>query len=81
MHPKSKLMGSDQGSSCIRVICVILNLNTTFMIADFLKKIFGDKSTRDQKQYQPFVDQIIAFEKIYRDWETDRKSTRLNSSH
>ena len=52
----------NRGRYGIRVICVILNLNTTFMIADFLKKIFGDKSTRDQKQYQPFVDQIIAFE-------------------
>ena len=23
----------------------------------------------------------MAFDKVYRDWETDRKSTRLNSSH
>ena len=26
------------------------------MIGDLLKKIFGDKSTRDQKIYKPFVD-------------------------
>ena len=32
------------------------------MIAELLKKILGDKSTRDQKQYQPLVDQIKAFE-------------------
>lgn len=32
------------------------------MIADLLKKILGDKSTRDQKQYQPLVDQIKAFD-------------------
>ena len=39
-------------------------------------------------QYKPGlnVDRIIAFGHalvlaIYRDWETDRKSTRLNSSH
>ena len=24
---------------------------------------------------------IVAFKRRYRDWETDRKSTRLNSSH
>jgi preprotein translocase subunit SecA len=27
------------------------------MIADLLKKLFGDKSTKDQKLYQPFVDE------------------------
>ncbi|MFM7387229.1 MAG: hypothetical protein ACKO5L_03630, partial [Bacteroidota bacterium] len=32
------------------------------MITDILKKIFGDKSTRDQKLYQPFVDQVLAAE-------------------
>ena len=31
------------------------------MIGDLLKKIFGDKSTKDQKRYQPFVDQTTAF--------------------
>ncbi len=31
------------------------------MISDILKKIFGDKSTKDQKRYQPFVDQTTAF--------------------
>ncbi|MFM7596752.1 MAG: preprotein translocase subunit SecA, partial [Flavobacteriales bacterium] len=31
------------------------------MIADILKKIFGDKSTKDQKRYQPFVDKTTAF--------------------
>ncbi|MBM3165623.1 MAG: preprotein translocase subunit SecA, partial [Bacteroidetes bacterium] len=32
------------------------------MITDILKKIFGDKSTKDQKQYQPYVDQVLAAE-------------------
>ena len=27
------------------------------------------------------VELVMAFEEEYRDWETDRKSTRLNSSH
>jgi len=31
------------------------------MIGDILKKIFGDKSTKDQKRYQPFVDKTTAF--------------------
>ena len=26
-------------------------------------------------------DEMLIIESIYRDWETDRKSTRLNSSH
>ena len=36
---------------------------TTFyiMIGDILKKIFGDKSTKDQKRYQPFVDKTNTF--------------------
>jgi preprotein translocase subunit SecA len=38
-------------------------LPTTFyiMIGDILKKIFGDKSTKDQKRYQPFVDKTNTF--------------------
>ena len=32
------------------------------------------------KQVEDYVGKDIA-EKMYRDWETDRKSTRLNSSH
>ena len=31
------------------------------MIGDILKKIFGDKSTKDQKRYQPFVDKTSSF--------------------
>jgi len=31
------------------------------MIGDILKKIFGDKSTKDQKRYQPFVDKTNTF--------------------
>lgn len=31
------------------------------MIGDILKKIFGDKSTKDQKRYQPFVDKTNSF--------------------
>ena len=37
----------------------------------------GVKNTKD---YKPIVDWVEAFI-AYRDWETDRKSTRLNSSH
>jgi preprotein translocase subunit SecA len=29
------------------------------MIGDLLKKIFGDKSTKDQKLYQPYVNETI----------------------
>ena len=38
---------------------------------EFLSSIFGNKSTRDMKEIQPWVEKIKA----------DRKSTRLNSSH
>lgn len=31
------------------------------MIAQLLKKIFGDKSTQDRKEYQPIIDQTHAF--------------------
>ncbi|GAA0874275.1 preprotein translocase subunit SecA [Wandonia haliotis] len=31
------------------------------MIAGILKKIFGDKSAKDQKEYQPYIDQINTF--------------------
>ena len=27
------------------------------------------------------IDDLIKYHRCYRDWETDRKSTRLNSSH
>ena len=36
-------------------------------------------------EVQSFIEQVekvgIELSKLYRDWETDRKSTRLNSSH
>ena len=32
------------------------------MIADLFKKIFGDKSVKDQKYYQPAIDKVHAFE-------------------
>lgn len=32
------------------------------MIQDILKKLFGDKSLKDQKAYQPYIDQCRAFE-------------------
>jgi preprotein translocase subunit SecA len=38
------------------------NRNIDEMITEILKKIFGDKSTRDQKLYQPYVDQVLAAE-------------------
>ena len=31
--------------------------------------------------YDHEIDKIMNFVHLYRDWETDRKSTRLNSSH
>ena len=35
------------------------------MIGGILKKIFGDKSAKDQKEYQPYIDQInTAFENL-----------------
>ena len=31
------------------------------MIGDILKKLFGDKSAKDRKQYQPVIDQTNQF--------------------
>lgn len=32
------------------------------MISDLLKKVFGDKSTKDRKEYQPYIDAAKEFE-------------------
>ena len=31
------------------------------MIAGILKQLFGDKSTKDRKEYQPIIDQVNTF--------------------
>ena len=35
----------------------------------------------DDKNYVSHTNDDVTFQETYRDWETDRKSTRLNSSH
>jgi preprotein translocase subunit SecA len=35
------------------------------MLKSILSKIFGDKSAKDQKEYQPYVDKIKSFEQAY----------------
>ena len=47
-------------------------------IMDFVKA-FNEKTKDKAGNILPVV--ITVFEAYYRDWETDRKSTRLNSSH
>ena len=38
-------------------------------------------TTKDQEKTQKIAIEAKHRRKLYRDWETDRKSTRLNSSH
>ena len=50
----------------------------------FAKKIKfqnGGSMTKLSIKVDDFVSFLEENEQIYRDWETDRKSTRLNSSH
>ena len=51
---------------------MLQNRNATFLFYDL-----------ETTGLNPAFDQILQFAAIptYRDWETDRKSTRLNSSH
>ena len=46
---------------------------------DWIRQMIGDKDWDMLCMY--VVDGISHGRKLYRDWETDRKSTRLNSSH
>ena len=41
----------------------------------------GKKATEESKQKMSKAKTIVTGNTVYRDWETDRKSTRLNSSH
>ena len=47
------------------------------VIPDDLQKKIDQKPTEDLE----FIEATVLDQKLYRDWETDRKSTRLNSSH
>ena len=51
-------------------------VDKTVQVKDSIKEKFSKK---ESKQEEPKV--IISINAEYRDWETDRKSTRLNSSH
>ena len=46
----------------------------------FTKEMFGKSKIRLRPSYFPFTEPSAEVD-AYRDWETDRKSTRLNSSH
>ena len=63
--------------------CVVTGRNLGKGSSDRRKiaRLLKDK-TRDQlvQTIQKYVDDCKR-DKVYRDWETDRKSTRLNSSH
>ena len=58
-------------------------------LLSFIKnKIWGDDDKNKQvyqapkvEQYKPSLREEMQNDVLYRDWETDRKSTRLNSSH
>ena len=42
------------------------------MISDIIKKIFGDKSVKDQKAYQPTIEKVRAFESEFKALTTDQ---------
>ena len=48
---------------------------------DYVVKKFKGSSVTAAKVVMALRDQIEHCDEFYRDWETDRKSTRLNSSH
>ena len=60
------------------------NLEKKTMIADcnaLIKKYTTQQNNvRNNREYESLTKEI-EFQNLYRDWETDRKSTRLNSSH
>ena len=58
-----------------------LPYNGTYGTLNILGSITGGGSGMDLADNDPTLFQKSIPEPNYRDWETDRKSTRLNSSH
>ena len=71
--------------SCTRII--VYNLpeearNRLGSISEAALDVYPDFSIRQSKQSEELNSEgKIVLDGSYRDWETDRKSTRLNSSH
>ena len=51
------------------------------MVSSYKAQKTSDFATRNARQQEKLVKEIAEMIQPYRDWETDRKSTRLNSSH
>ena len=61
----------------VNIVRYILGLNKkTDIISDEIKRLQALK-----KQAENRAEKMVKYVSAYRDWETDRKSTRLNSSH
>ena len=74
-------MDRDYGTYTLKIndytlIVTTNNLRYSWIISNDLTNEIEDSSYHSKKIYTE-----KDFEKAYRDWETDRKSTRLNSSH
>ena len=48
------------------------------MIQGLLKKIFGDKSAKDRKDYQPIIDQTIEFGSLFISLSDDELRAKTN---
>ena len=72
-----------QKEGAVQDSIVDVNYNTARKIQKEVENFYYDMITRrmsaeaTKEQAAAMIDKIA----IYRDWETDRKSTRLNSSH
>ena len=44
------------------------------MLGDLLKKILGDKSAKDRKAYQPYIDQANTFQQQLKGLSDDEKA-------
>ena len=60
----------------VYLINLFVMRNFAYKNTDFLKDDFTPELVEGHPCYQASV-----YDALYRDWETDRKSTRLNSSH
>ena len=67
----------------IQPISYILANNLDFCRGNIVKYVTRDKFKDKDKDIKKIIDYAayILCNDSYRDWETDRKSTRLNSSH
>ena len=77
--PMTKLMKEGCDMNVDNIVSFVRELENkeyqTIVLYDMFKKFSRQRGYDDKRTYNTFAIDI------YRDWETDRKSTRLNSSH